>query len=238
MIATPQVSVVIPVFNEEGNVSQLQMELESALKAIPYEIVFVDDGSEDRTVERIRRGARVQVVELAKNSGQSAAIYAGLANASGTILVLMDGDLQNDPKDIPRLVAEIDKGFDLICGYRVNRKDNWFKRVQSSIANKVRSRFTKDGIRDTGCTLKAMRQECREALIPFYGMHRFIPALIKGLGYRITEIPVNHRPRLSGLSKYNFGNRALQATIDMLGVRWLLGRQFRIRIKGAEAGRK
>jgi dolichol-phosphate mannosyltransferase len=238
VIATPQVSVVIPVFNEEGNVSQLQMELESALKAIPYEIVFVDDGSEDRTVERIRRGARVQVVELAKNSGQSAAIYAGLANASGTILVLMDGDLQNDPKDIPRLVAEIDKGFDLICGYRVNRKDNWFKRVQSSIANKVRSRFTKDGIRDTGCTLKAMRQECREALIPFYGMHRFIPALIKGLGYRITEIPVNHRPRQSGVSKYNFGNRALRATIDMLGVRWLLGRQFQIRIKGADAGRK
>jgi dolichol-phosphate mannosyltransferase len=238
VIATPQVSVVIPVFNEEGNVSQLQMELESALKAIPYEIVFVDDGSQDRTVERIRRGARVQVVELAKNSGQSAAIYAGLANASGTILVLMDGDLQNDPKDIPRLVAEIDKGFDLICGYRVNRKDNWFKRVQSSIANKVRSRFTKDGIRDTGCTLKAMRQECREALIPFYGMHRFIPALIKGLGYRITEIPVNHRPRQSGVSKYNFGNRALRATIDMLGVRWLLGRQFQIRIKGADAGRK
>ena len=238
MIATPQVSVVIPVFNEEGNVWQLQMELESALKAIPYEIVFVDDGSQDRTVERIRRGARVQVVELAKNSGQSAAIYAGLANASGTILVLMDGDLQNDPKDIPRLVAEIDKGFDLVCGYRVNRKDNWFKRVQSSIANKVRSRFTKDGIRDTGCTLKAMRQECREALIPFYGMHRFIPALIKGLGYRITEIPVNHRPRQSGVSKYNFGNRALRATIDMLGVRWLLGRQFQIRIKGADAGRK
>jgi dolichol-phosphate mannosyltransferase len=236
VIATPQVSVVIPVFNEEGNVSQLQMELESALKEIPYEIVFVDDGSQDRTVERIRRGAKVRVLEFAKNSGQSAAIYAGLANASGTIIVLMDGDLQNDPRDIPRLVAEINKGFDLVCGYRVNRKDNWFKRVQSLIANKVRSRFTKDGIRDTGCTLKAMRQECREALIPFQGMHRFIPALIKGLGYRITEIPVNHRPRRSGVSKYNFGNRALRATTDMLGVRWLLGRQFQIRIKRADEG--
>lgn len=236
MIATPQVSVVIPVFNEEGNVSQLQMELESALKEIPYEIVFVDDGSQDRTVERIRRGAKVRVLEFAKNSGQSAAICAGLANASGTILVLMDGDLQNDPRDIPCLVAEINKGFDLVCGYRVNRKDTWFKRVQSLIANKVRSRFTKDGIRDTGCTLKAMRQECREALIPFQGMHRFIPALIKGLGYRITEIPVNHRPRRSGVSKYNFGNRALRATTDMLGVRWLLGRQFQIRIKRADEG--
>jgi glycosyltransferase involved in cell wall biosynthesis len=236
VIATPQVSVVIPVFNEEGNVSQLQMELESALKEIPYEIVFVDDGSQDRTVERIRRGAKVRVLEFAKNSGQSAAICAGLANASGTILVLMDGDLQNDPRDIPCLVAEINKGFDLVCGYRVNRKDTWFKRVQSLIANKVRSRFTKDGIRDTGCTLKAMRQECREALIPFQGMHRFIPALIKGLGYRITEIPVNHRPRRSGVSKYNFGNRALRATTDMLGVRWLLGRQFQIRIKRADEG--
>jgi dolichol-phosphate mannosyltransferase len=232
VIATPQVSIIIPVFNEEGNVSQLQTELESVLKDIPYEIVFVDDGSHDRTVERIRRSAQVRVVEFTKNSGQSAAIYAGLANASGNLLVLMDGDLQNDPRDIPRLRAEIERGFDLVCGYRRDRKDSWFKRAQSVIANKVRSRFTKDGVRDTGCTLKAMRRECREALVPFYGMHRFIPALIKGLGYRITEIPVNHRQRQSGVSKYNFGNRALRATIDMLGVRWLLARQFQIRMKG------
>jgi len=232
--ATPQVSVVIPVFNEEGNVSQLQAELESALKEISYEIVFVDDGSRDRTVENIRRGPRVRVVEFTKNSGQSAAIYAGLASASGNLLVLMDGDLQNDPKDIPRLLAEIEKGFDLVCGYRLNRKDSWLKRAQSVIANQIRSRFTKDGVRDTGCTLKAMRRECREALIPFHGMHRFIPALIKGLGYKITEIPVNHRPRLSGVSKYRFGNRALRATIDMFGVRWLLGRQFQIRTKGTD----
>ena len=231
MIAKPQVSVIIPVFNEEGNVSQLQAELESALQEISYEIVFVDDGSRDRTVENIRRGSRVKVVEFTKNSGQSAAIYAGLASASGNLLVLMDGDLQNDPKDIPSLLAEIEKGFDLVCGYRLNRKDSWLKRAQSVIANKIRSRFTKDGVRDTGCTLKAMRRECREALIPFHGMHRFIPALIKGLGYKITEIPVNHRPRRSGVSKYHFGNRALRATIDMFGVRWLLGRQFQIRTK-------
>jgi dolichol-phosphate mannosyltransferase len=232
VIATPKVSVIIPVFNEEGNVSKLQTELEGVLKEISYEIVFVDDGSQDRTVERIRRGARVRVLEFVKNSGQSAAIYAGLANAEGSLLVLMDGDLQNDPNDIPRLLAEIEKGFDLVCGYRVNRKDNWLKRAQSVIANSVRSRFTKDGVRDTGCTLKAMRRECREALIPFYGMHRFIPALIKGQGYKITEIPVNHRRRESGVSKYNFGNRALRATIDMLGVRWLLARQLQIRLKG------
>jgi dolichol-phosphate mannosyltransferase len=233
---TPQVSVIIPVFNEEENVARLQTELELALKDYSRELLFVDDGSRDRTVEQIKRSPSVRILEFEKNTGQSAAIYAGLFAANGRILVLIDGDLQNDPIDIPRLLAEIDRGADLVCGYRLKRQDTWFKRVQSRIANGVRSRFTKDGVRDTGCSLKAMRQECREALIPFQGMHRFIPALVKGLGYKITEIPVNHRPRKYGSSKYSFGNRALRATIDMFGVRWLLGRQIRIRIRSG--GRK
>jgi dolichol-phosphate mannosyltransferase len=228
---TPQVSVVIPVYNEAENVSELQRELACALKEISHEILFVDDGSQDRTVDQIKRTASVRVLEFEKNAGQSAAIYAGLMAARGNVLVLIDGDLQNDPHDIPRLLAEIDRGADLVCGYRANRKDTWFKRIQSQIANSVRSRFTKDGVRDTGCTLKAMRRECTEALVPFHGMHRFIPALIKGFGYNITEIPVNHRARLHGFSKYSFGNRALHATIDMFGVRWLLGRQIKIRVK-------
>ena len=228
---TPQVSVVVPVYNEAENVSELQRELASALKEISHEILFVDDGSQDRTVDQINRTSSVRILEFEKNAGQSAAIYAGLMAARGHILVLIDGDLQNDPNDIPRLLAEIDKGADLVCGYRANRKDTWFKRMQSQIANSVRSRFTKDGVRDTGCTLKAMRRECVEALVPFHGMHRFIPALIKGFGYKITEIPVNHRARLHGFSKYSFGNRALRATIDMFGVRWLLGRQIKIRVK-------
>jgi glycosyltransferase involved in cell wall biosynthesis len=228
---TPQVSVIIPVFNEKGNVAQLQTELELALKDLSHELLFVDDGSQDLTIEQIKRSPSVRILEFEKNTGQSAAIYAGLFAASGRILVLIDGDLQNDPGDIPRLLAEIDRGADLVCGYRLKRQDTWFKRIQSRIANGVRSRFTKDGVRDTGCTLKAMRRECREALIPFQGMHRFIPALIKGLGYKIAEIPVNHRPRQYGCSKYSFGNRALRATIDMFGVRWLLGRQIRIRIR-------
>jgi len=231
-VITPQVSIIIPVYNEEDNVAQLQTELELALKDFSHELLFVDDGSRDRTNERIKRHPGVRVVEFEKNTGQSAAIYAGLLAASGKVLVLIDGDLQNDPSDIPRLLAEIDRGADLVCGYRFNRRDTWFKRVQSQIANGVRSRFTKDGVRDTGCTLKAMRLECREALIPFHGMHRFIPALIKGVGYRITEIPVNHRPRQHGVSKYNFGNRALNATIDMFGVRWFLDRQIKFLIKG------
>jgi dolichol-phosphate mannosyltransferase len=229
---TPEVSVIIPVFNEEGSVTQLQTELELALHGISHELLFVDDGSRDRTVERINRSPSVRILEFEKNTGQSAAMYAGLAAANGKVLILIDGDLQNDPGDIAKLLAEIERGADLVCGYRLNRRDTWFKRFQSKIANRVRSRFTKDGVRDTGCTLKAMRRECRAALIPFHGMHRFIPALIKGLGYKITEIPVNHRPRQHGSSKYNFGNRALRATIDMFGVRWFLERQIKFAIKG------
>lgn len=227
----PEVSVIIPVFNEEGSVAQLQTELEVALKGISHELLFVDDGSRDRTIQRIRRNPGVRILEFEKNTGQSAAMYAGLAAATGKVLVLIDGDLQNDPSDIPRLLREIERGADLVCGYRLKRRDTWFKRFQSKIANRVRSRFTKDGVRDTGCTLKAMRRECREALIPFHGMHRFIPALIKGFGYKIAEIPVNHRPRQHGSSKYNFGNRALRATIDMFGVRWILDRQIKFTVK-------
>ena len=233
-MTAPQVSVIVPLFNEEGSIAQLQMELEWALKDYSHELLFVDDGSTDATTKRIKRAPGVRILEFEKNTGQSAAMYAGLAAAVGKVLVLIDGDLQNDPSDIPRLLAEIDRGADLVCGYRLKRRDSWFKRIQSRIANRVRSRFTKDGVRDTGCTLKAMRQECREALIPFHGMHRFIPALIKGLGYKITEVPVNHRPRQHGASKYNFGNRALRATIDMLGVRWFLARQIKFAIKKAE----
>lgn len=229
----PDLSVIVPVYNEEGSVAQLQSELATALQGFRHEIVFVDDGSKDRTVDRIASNASIRVLQFERNTGQSAAIYAGLRAAHGKILVLIDGDLQNDPNDIPRLVAEIGKGADLVCGFRVERRDSWFKRAQSWVANTIRSRFTKDGIRDTGCTLKAMRSECREALIPFHGMHRFIPALVKGLGYKLVEIPVNHRPRRYGSSKYRFGDRALRATVDMFGVRWFLSRQIRIRIKGA-----
>jgi dolichol-phosphate mannosyltransferase len=191
----------------------------------------VDDGSTDGTVARIPDYPEVRRLLFAKNTGQSAAMYAGVHAARGEIIALMDGDLQNDPADIPKLLAEIEKGADLACGYRAKRKDTTFKRIQSRIANFVRSRFTGDGVRDTGCSLKAMRRECREALMPFRGMHRFIPALIKGMGYKITEIPVNHRPRVAGVSKYGFGNRAWRATMDMFAVKWLLSRQFQIRTK-------
>jgi dolichol-phosphate mannosyltransferase len=229
----PAVSVIVPLFNEEENISILQSELRAALDGLDYEIVFVDDGSLDCTVERIETAPNVLLIRFEKNTGQSAAIYAGLQAARGANAVLIDGDLQNDPADIPRLLAEVARGADLVCGYRINRQDTLVKRLASRIANAVRSRFTKDGVRDTGCTLKAIRRECISALVPFKGMHRFIPALIKGAGYRLVEIPVNHRPRRFGQSKYGLGNRALRATIDMFGVRWLLSRRLNYKIRGS-----
>jgi dolichol-phosphate mannosyltransferase len=144
---------------------------------------------------------------------------------------MIDSALQNDPADIPRLLAEISSGGDLVCGYRAQRKDTFAKRLTSRVANFVRSRFTKDYVRDTGCTLKAMRRECADTLVPFKGMHRFIPALVRGAGYRLVEIPVNHRPRRFGQTKYGFGSRAVRATTDMFGVRWLLSRRLNYKIR-------
>ncbi len=227
---SPAVSVVVPVFNEEDNISLLQNELQAALAGTDYEIVFIDDGSTDRSVTKIGRAPNVRVLRFKKNAGQSAALFAGVNAARGRVIVLIDADLQNDPADIPKLLEKINEGADLVCGYRLKRRDTMVKRLTSRIANFVRSRYTKDGVRDTGCTLKAMRRECAPALVPFKGMHRFIPALVKGAGFRIVEIPVNHRPRKFGVSKYGLGNRAFRATADMFGVRWLLSRQLNYRI--------
>jgi dolichol-phosphate mannosyltransferase len=229
--SSPEISVVVPLFNEEESISILQTELNAALKGRDYEIIFVDDGSVDRTAERIETAPNIRLIRFEKNSGQSAAIYAGLTAARGGTLVIIDGDLQNDPADIPKMLAEIARGADLVCGYRVRRRDTPVKRATSRIANAVRSRYTKDGVRDTGCTLKAMRRECVSTLLPFKGMHRFIPALVKAAGYRLVEVPVNHRPRRFGQSKYGLGNRALRATIDMFGVRWLLSRRLNYKIR-------
>ena len=229
--SSPQVSVIVPVYNEEENVPILQAELKAALRAIDHELIFVDDGSADHTVDRIEADPNVCVIRFEKNAGQSAAMYAGLRAARAAILVLIDGDLQNDPADIPKLIDEISKGADLVCGYRALRRDTRMKRFTSRVANAVRSRYTKDGVRDTGCTLKAMRRECVSALVPFKGMHRFIPALIKDAGYRLVEIPVNHRPRRFGQTKYGLGNRAVRATMDMFGVRWLLSRRLKYKIR-------
>ena len=230
--SNPHLSLVVPLYNEEDNVELMIAEVRQALAGIDHELVLVNDGSTDATGERVPKDdPGIRYLEFEANTGQSAAMYAGAMAASGDIIALIDGDLQNDPADIPKLLAELEKGADLVCGYRARRKDTTFKRLQSRIANFVRSRFTGDGVRDTGCTLKAMRRPCREALFPFTGMHRFIPALIKGAGFKVVELPVNHRPRQHGVSKYGFGNRAIRATMDMFGVKWLLSRRFSYKIK-------
>src|SRR2546423_9801367 len=231
--ASPAVSVVVPVFNEEENMSILQSELRAALSGVDYEIVFVDDGSTDRSAEKIEGASNVRLVRFQKNTGQSAALYAGVHAARGRTIVMIDSDLQNDPADIPRLLEEISRGADLVCGYRAKRKDPITKRLTSWVANFVRSRFTKDYVRDTGCTLKAMRRECIDALVPFKGMHRFIPALIRGAGYRLVEITVKHCPRGVGGAKYGFGSGAVRATVEIFGVRWLLSRRLNYKIRGS-----
>lgn len=228
----PEISIVVPLFNEEENVPVLQREIRDALGGRCYELILVDDGSTDGTAAAIDRDETVRVVSFRKNAGQSAAMLAGLAAARSGVIVLLDGDLQNDPADIPHLLAALEGGADLVCGYRAKRRDTLSKRLTSRIANAIRSRFVGDGVRDTGCTLKAMRAECRHALVPFKGVHRFIPALVKNAGFRIVEIPVNHRPRQFGVSKYGFGNRAFRATADMFGVRWLQSRMVSYEIGG------
>jgi dolichol-phosphate mannosyltransferase len=227
----PDLSLVIPLYNEEGNVAGLVREIAAALPGMDLEIILVDDASTDNTIANIPHQPGVRVIAFTENRGQSAAMHAGIMAATAPVIALLDGDLQNDPADIPAMLRKLDEGYDLVCGYRAKRKDTSFKRLQSRIANLVRSRFTGDGVRDTGCTLKVMRTPCRDSLLLFRGMHRFIPALIKGGGFRLTEMPVNHRPRVSGTSKYGFGNRALRATTDMFGVKWLLSRECRYQIK-------
>ncbi len=227
----PSLSLVIPLYNEEGNIHNLVQEITDALPNETLELILVDDCSSDATLQRIPALPFIRVLAFAENRGQSAAMHAGIMAATAPIIALLDGDLQNDPRDIPAMLAKLAEGYDLVCGYRAQRKDTSFKRLQSRIANFVRSRFTGDGVRDTGCTLKVLRTACRDSLILFRGMHRFIPALIKGSGYTLTEMPVNHRPRVSGVSKYGFGNRALRATTDMFGVKWLLSRQCRYQFK-------
>ena len=231
MPLSPAISIVVPLYNEEDNIVELQRQIEKELAGQDYELVLVDDCSTDQTVARVRKTDRVRLLCFEKNAGQSAAMHAGIHAALGDVIATLDGDLQNDPADIPAMLAKLNEGYDLVCGYRAKRKDTAFKRLQSRLANAVRSRFVGDGVRDTGCTLKVMRRECREALTLFNGMHRFIPALIGSMGFRVTEMPVNHRPRMHGVSKYGFGNRALRATMDMFGVRWLNSRRARYRIK-------
>lgn len=225
-MTTPQLSVIIPVYNEQENLPVLAAEIEAALEPaeLAYEVLWVDDGSTDDS-PRVLAGLaandpRVRILHLRRNSGQSAALDAGFRHARGEILATLDADLQNDPADIPRLLAEL-PGCDVVCGVRRKRRDNWVRRVSSKIANGVRNRLTHESVTDVGCTLRVYRRESVGALFMFTGMHRFLPTLLKLAGARIREIPVNHRPRLHGVPKYNIRNRIWKALGDLFAVRWM-----------------
>ncbi|MEA2603096.1 MAG: hypothetical protein QOF89_4088 [Acidobacteriota bacterium] len=225
----PEISIVIPVFNEEENLPVLAAEVQGVLRGLgrPYEVIFVDDGSTDASPEVLRRLARedsaVRILHQRRNSGQSAALDAGFRFARGGIVVTLDGDLQNDPADIPKLLEHLESpsGWDVVCGVRAHRQDTWVRKVSSRIANGVRNRLTHESVTDVGCTLKAFRTEYLRRIPMFTGMHRFLPTLLKMEGARVTEIPVNHRPRLHGQPKYNIRNRIWRALADLFAVRWM-----------------
>jgi glycosyltransferase involved in cell wall biosynthesis len=222
-----ELSIVIPVFNEEENIEPLIREIDAVLKPSgkTYEIVVVDDGSKDGTFAGLRRlhdNGGLKVVRLKRNFGQTAALSAGLNYAEGEIVILMDGDAQNDPADIPALLAKIDEGNDLVAGWRFNRQDPFLnRRLPSMIANWLISSTTKVKLHDYGCTLKAMRKELAKSLRLYGEMHRFIPAIAYERGAQIAELKVHHRPRLRGQSKYGI-SRTLRVVLDLLTVKFLI----------------
>jgi dolichol-phosphate mannosyltransferase len=226
------VSVVIPVFDERDNLAPLLDEIARALPGRRYEVVAVDDGSTDGSLDELRRLRRthggLRVLALARRAGQSAALCAGWERARGPVVVTLDADGQNDPADIPRVLEplERDPSLAMAAGTRAGRRDSGWKRTQSRVANTVRDWITGHRVADTGCGLKAARREALLDLPRFDGMHRFLPTLVALSGGLVREVPVGHRPRLRGRSKYTARNRAAPALRDALGVRWLARRRL------------
>lgn len=234
-------SVVVPAFNEEANVEPCYRELVEVLGGLgrPFEVIFVDDGSTDSTFPRLEALAavdpRLRVIRFRRNAGQTAALDAGFRAARGAVVVTMDADLQNDPRDIPRLLAALE-AHDVVCGWRVDRQDPWTKRAASRVANAVRRRLTGDGIHDTGCSLKAFRREALARLKLYRGLHRFLPALCRLEGFRVAEVPVRHRPRRAGRSKYGNWGRLWAGLADLWAVRWMARRRLDYQITEERGG--
>lgn len=224
---TPQLSLVVPVYNEAGNILPLAERSVDVLRALgrPFEIILVNDGSTDATAAEIAeahaRWPEVRELALAQNSGQAVALLAGLRAAQGDYLLMMDGDGQNDPRDYPQLLALVESGqVDLACGWRVDRHDSTLRRIMSKIANVVRGAFLKDGVHDSGCQLRVMRREVRDAFFPMELMQSFIPALAVAAGFRVGETPVRHHARLHGDSKYGFRRLLWRPAAAMVGLKW------------------
>ena len=230
-------SLVIPVYNEEENLPHLWPELRSVLEklGLRFEVIFVDDGSRDRSAELIRSfhesDPRARLVQLKVNAGETAATDAGFKAVRGRWVVTMDADLQNDPHDIPSLLLHLDR-WDAVTGWRTDRGagDSLLRRVSSRVANRVRNAISDESIQDSGCTFRAFRRECLRGLVLYRGFHRFIPTLLRMRGYRVIEVPVRNRPRRYGRSKYGVLNRVFVATADLLVVRWMKNRMLRYEV--------
>lgn len=233
----PEISVVVPAYNEVESLPPLFAELRDALASTgrTWELIVVDDGSTDGSRELIEREAerddRVRAFVLERNAGQSAALAAGLGRVRGDIVVTLDADLQNDPADLPKLLAAL-ANADVVSGVRAKRQDTWVRLVSSRIANAVRRGVLKDPVTDIGCSFKAYRREVLEGLPMFVGVHRFLPALCVFRGARFAEVPLHHRARAHGVSKYGVGNRLWRGIADLVGVQWLKTRLVRYRVRG------
>lgn len=227
-----QISIIVPVYNEAENVLPLAREIFAALKAVaqPAELVFVDDASSDRTWEQIqearRQDPRVRGLRHGRRSGQSSALWTGIQATTAPILATLDGDLQNDPADLPRLIAELDR-VDFVSGMRLQRRDNWLRRVSSRIARWARRTALGVDFRDTGCALRAFKRSALQGVFPFNGLHRFLPVLVHGGGATTLEVPVNHRPRVAGVSKYGVWNRLGRGIADLFAIAWYQKRRLR-----------
>lgn len=211
-----KLSVVIPVYNEEKNIEILYNELKEALKEYNYEIIFVDDGSRDDTFNNLIKLKDVKIIKFRKNFGQTAALSAGFREAKGDYIVQMDGDLQNDPADIPKLLRKLDY-YDMVSGWRYNRNDSFSKKFLSKLANSVRRLLISERVHDSGCSLKAYRKECFEDIDLYGDMHRYIPALLGWKGFKVGEVKVNHRSRKYGKTKYSY-QRLIRGFLDLLNI--------------------
>ncbi len=225
----PDISIVIPVYNEVDNIEPLGNSIINAMQGQNYDVLYVNDGSTDGSTEKLNewcaQHTNFRTIHFKRNAGQTAAMDAGFKHASGKYVVTMDADLQNDPADIPKLLEKLNS-FDMVCGWRQKRNDPWIKRISSKVANSIRNKLSNEDIKDTGCSLKAYRRECFGRIKLFNGMHRFLPTLFKMEGFTVTEVIVNHYPRKFGKSKYGVFNRAFRAFMDLLVVRWMKKRKL------------
>lgn len=229
-------SVIVPIKDEEKNIPILAKEIQDVMNTLgqSWELIYIDDGSKDRSLE-ILKGLEdsipeLRILSLARNYGQSSAFDAGFKLAEGKLVITLDGDLQNDPKDIPKLLEAL-KDHDMVCGWRQKRKDTFFKRIISKPSNIIRSRLCQDQVHDTGCSLKVFKKEALLKIWGFHGMHRFFPALFKVEGLTVGEVKVSHRARTQGKSKYHLFNRSIGPLLDMFAVYWMRKRRLSYEIK-------